>query len=75
MKGRRIFLNRETVTRPAQLTNSNAMWLLLTCDQGHLIKQFRRGEWTDARKRYGQKNATVLCGRCGNHNGRLNGKA
>jgi len=64
MAEKRILLNRSTETRPAQLTDSNGMWLLLTCDQGHLIKQFRRGEWAGARKRYGHKNATVDCGRC-----------
>lgn len=55
---------------PAVLQDGSGMWLLLTCEKGHLIAQFRHGDWSDARKKYGRKNATVLCARCYNENGK-----
>jgi hypothetical protein len=55
---------------PAVLTEGSGLWLLLTCENGHLISQFRHGDWSDARKKYGRANATVLCPRCYNENGK-----
>lgn len=55
---------RPTETVPAVLQAGAGRWLLLMCPSGHGKKQFSYGEWTEARKRYGRKGATVECAGC-----------
>lgn len=39
-------------------------WLLLMCEQDHLLRSIPYGDWSDARRKYGRKSAMVDCGRC-----------
>jgi hypothetical protein len=55
---------KPTATVRPKLQRGAGRWLLLTCEQGHLKAHIPYGDWSDARKKYGRKKATVECWRC-----------
>lgn len=71
MMKRRGIVRRPTVPVPAVLTvpekvdgKVRGRWMLLTCEQGHLKASIPYGDWSDARKKYGRRNATIECAGC-----------
>jgi hypothetical protein len=64
MMKRRGIVRKPTATVPAVLSRGSGRWLLLTCPSGHLKCNIPYGDWSEARRRYGRKNATVECARC-----------
>lgn len=64
MMKRRGIETKPTATVGARLERGAGRWLLLTCERGHLKSHIPFGDWSDARRKYGRKNATVECGRC-----------
>lgn len=64
MAKRLALKTKPTVTVPAKLTPGASRWMLLTCEQGHLIRNIAYGDWTDARRQYERPGATVECARC-----------
>lgn len=65
----RAKLKRACATVKPKLQAGAGMWLLLFCEHGHYLRSIRRGEWTDARRKYERKSAHVKCGRCARENG------
>jgi hypothetical protein len=64
MMKRRGIERRPTATVRPKLNHQKGRWLLLTCEQGHLKASIPFGEWVDARKKYGRRNATIECAGC-----------
>ena len=67
---------RETESVRPKLQKGAGRWLLLYCEHDHFAGCIPYGEWSDARKKYGRKDARIKCAKCagGNGNGRARKK-
>lgn len=62
---KRTVLSKPRKTVRPVLQPGAGRWLLVFCEHGHLQVQIPYGDWSDARRKYGRKNATVDCIQCG----------
>lgn len=55
------------VTVGSRVENGVRRWAMVMCENDHLQFFVPRGQWTDARKKYGGKRSTVDCVACAAH--------
>jgi hypothetical protein len=65
MKSPKLKLERPTVKVKPVIQKSK--WgIMVTCPNGHLLRQIRHGGIVQARKTYGKKSSWLTCGSCVN---------